>query len=233
MYTMLIKSNEATDVGVKIILDLPAHEGGLFASEIINDVLLFLSRHHEDAFSVTELADAINRSRPAVTKAVDTLSENDLVVEQREGTRRMIGINRERLSVPDDPYLHIPQGEFHAPTKAATETIVERLDGVLAVVLYGSVVRGEADRRSDIDLWVLVETDRSENQRRANEIREELEEKTFDGSRYEFDIDVEALPAVPNYASDIREIIQTGLTTHETEKFETVQNMVLHGELDE
>jgi len=229
---MLTKSNEKTDGRVQITLDLPAHERGLFASETIDDVLLFLSRHHEDAFSVTELADAVNRSRPAVTKAVDTLSKNDLVVERRQGTRRMVGINRERLSLPEDPYLQIPQGEFHAPAKAATETIVERLDDVLAVVLYGSVARGEADRRSDIDLWVLVETDRSENQRCANEIREELEEETFDESRYGFDIDVEALPAVPNYAVDIRDIIQTGIATHETEKFETVQNMVIHGDID-
>nr|WP_274326211.1 nucleotidyltransferase domain-containing protein [Halosimplex aquaticum] len=30
--------------------------------------------------------------------------------------------------------------------------------------MFGSVARGEADRRSDIDLWVLVEEDRMTNQ---------------------------------------------------------------------
>lgn len=139
----------------------------------------------------------------------------------------MVRINRDRLYVPGNPYLQIPQSEFHAPVQTAVETLTDDLEGVIAVVLYGSVAQGEADRRSDIDLWVLVEADRMQNQRKANRIRQRLEEESFDGGRYEYDIDVEALQAVPNYLDNLREIVIGGITLYETDEFRTVRDMIL------
>ncbi len=80
---------------------------------------------------------------------------------------------------------------------------------------------------------MLVEEDRLENQRTANHVRQDLEDKAFDTGRYAYEIDVESLPAVPNYADDLREILSDGLVVHGTEKFDTVQNMIFHGDLDE
>jgi predicted nucleotidyltransferase len=179
------------------------------------------------------LADAVDYSRPTITKAVDTLVANNLVVDRREGTTRLTQINRDRLSRPDDPLLQIPQSEFHAPARTAVEQLVEQLDTVLGVVLYGSVARGTADRRSDIDLWVLVEEDRMANQRTANTIRQDLEAREFDTGRYAYEIDVEALPAVPSYTEELQEILSDGIVIHDTEKFETVREMVFHGEFNE
>lgn len=230
---MITASNDRSRSGSRITLDIPVQDRRLFRSETVDEILLFLIRHRDEAFSITELADGIDYSRPAVTKSVDVLSGNDLVVETRDGPRRMVQINRERITVPDDPVLRIPQGEFHAPVSEATDAIVTKLDGVIAVVVYGSVARGDADRRSDVDLWVLVEEDRMENQRRANRIRQDLEGRTFDGSRYEFEIDVEALRAVPNYASELRDILRDGIATYETEQFSTVREMIVHGDVDE
>ncbi|MDJ1434802.1 nucleotidyltransferase domain-containing protein [Halostagnicola sp. A-GB9-2] len=196
-------------------------------------MLLFLIRHHDDSFSMTEIAEAVEYTRPTITKVVDVLSNNDLVVEERDGSRRLVQINRDRLTLPDDPSLEIPQSEFHTPVTAATDALLDELDGVLAVVLYGSVARGEADRRSDIDLWVLVREDRMGNQRQANHVRKSLEENTFDGNRYVFEIDVEGLQAVPNYVDDLREILRDGIPIHRTDEFDTVREMVLHGKIDE
>ena len=55
----------------------------------------------------------------------------------------------------------------------------------------------------------------------------------FDTGRYAYEIDVEALPAVPNYVEELREILSDGLVVYDTEKFDTVQSMVFHGDLDE
>jgi predicted nucleotidyltransferase len=73
--------------------------------------------------------------------------------------------------------LRIPPTEFHRPVRTATERLAEKLDGVVGVVLYGSVARGEADRRSDIDLWVAVRADRPSNQRAASRVESELESR--------------------------------------------------------
>lgn len=230
---MTRNANSVSIEGPCITLDIPAQDSSIFRSETIDNLLVFLGRHPDEAFSITDLADATEHSRPSTTKSVDVLSSNDLVIEKRDGQRRLVQINRERLSVPDDPYLQIPQGEFHEPIKAATEAVLDELGGVIAVVLYGSVARGDADRRSDIDLWVLVEDDRMANQRRANQVRQILEEDTFDGQRYSYDIDVEVLQAVPNYVTELQEIVHEGLTLYESEEFATVKSLILHGETDE
>ena len=104
---------------------------------------------------------------------------------------------------------------------------------MIGIILYGSVARGEADRRSDIDLWVLVEEDRMANQRAANQAKQALEDEVFENGRYEYEIDVEALQAVPKYIVEIREVLSDGIVIHGTEKFQTVRNMVFHGDLDE
>jgi len=56
---------------------------------------------------------------------------------------------------------------------------------------------------------------------------------TFDGNRYAYEIDVEGLQAIPNYAGELRQIIRDGIAVHRTDEFDTVCNMILHGDLDE
>lgn len=227
------KSNIGPEDGLRILLDIPARTDDLFGSTATNEVLLFLARHHTEEFSISDLVEAVDYSQPSISKAVTVLSENNLVVERREGNTRWVQINHERLHIPDDPYLQIPQTEFHEPVRTAVNELHDELDGVIGAVLYGSVARGEADRRSDIDLWVLVEEDRMANQRAANRIKQALEDEEFENGRYEYEIDVEALQAVPKYITEIRDVLSDGLVVHETEKFQTVRNMVFHGDFDE
>ena len=229
---MLSRTNTNSERGSTISLDVPAQNLDLFRSQAVHDVLTFLCRHHTDAFSITALSDAVDYSQPTVSKAIDVLAANELVVAQRDGTQRLVHIDRERLSRPDDPFLDIPQAEFHDPVRAAIDELRDALDGVLGIVLYGSVARGEADRRSDIDLWVLVEDDRLANQRTANRVRQDLEDSEFNTGRYAYEIDVEGLPAIPNYAEEIRTTLSDGLVLYDTERFDTVQQMIFHGDLD-
>ncbi len=230
---METESNGKFDDTTQITVDLPLRDDRLFRGKAVNDILLFLMRHHDEAFSMTDIADVVDYTRPTITKTIDVLSTNDLVNEERNGSRRLVQINRNRLTLPDNPYAEIPQSEFYAPVAAAAEALRDELNDVLAVVLYGSVARGEADRRSDIDLWVLVREDRMGNQRQANRVRQSLEEDTFDGDRYAFEIDVEGLQAIPNYADELREILRDGIAVHRTDEFATVRKMILHGDTDE
>lgn len=229
---MKSNSNIYPEDGTTILFDVPARDATIFGSQAVHAILSFLSRYHTDEFSITELTDAVEYSQPSVSKAVDVLAANDLVVERREGNTRTVHVNRERLSRPDDPCLEIPQSEFHRPVRTAVDELLDGLDDVVGIVLYGSVARGEADRRSDVDLWVLVEDDRMANQRTANRIRQNLEDREFDTGRYAYEIDVEALPAVPNYVEQLRDVLSDGIVVHSTEKFETVRNLIFHGDPD-
>lgn len=219
-------------VGTAVSVSIPARDPDLFKHKATNDVLLLLSRHRFEEFTIGQLARQTGHTKPTVGRAVDVLSGNDLVVEESEGNRRLIEINRERLTVPQDPLMQIPQEEFQQPVKAAVDELEQDVEDVLGIVLYGSVARGEADRRSDIDLWVLVSENRAECQRRVNELELDLEEETFDGERYSYDIDVEEVSSVPRYTENVREIVLSGITMYETEQFEKVQKL-LQNEVDD
>jgi len=214
------------NTGATISLQIPAGDPDLFKNKATNDVLLLLTRTRFEELTVAEIANQTGHTKSTVGRAVDVLAANGIVWETTSGNRRRIQINRDRLSVPDDPYLAIPQSEFHEPVKAAVDELMTRLQDVVGIMLYGSVARGEADRRSDIDLWVLVTEDRPSNQRDANAVRVDLEERTFEGERYGYDIDVEAVGSIPAYTSDIREIVVSGLVVYETPKFETVRKLL-------
>lgn len=219
-----------SEVGITISLPIPASDPDLFKNKATDDILLLLSRHRFDEFTIGKLAKRTGHSKPTVGRAVDVLEENDLLVEKSEGNRRLVRINRERLSVPQDPFLQIPQHEFHEPVKVAVEKLRDVLNNVLGIILYGSVARGEADRRSDIDLWVLVSGNRAEGQRTVNAVERGLEEREFEGDRYDYDIDVEAVSSVPRYTDDVREIVMSGIPLYETSEFETVEKLLLSEE---
>jgi predicted nucleotidyltransferase len=220
--------------GASISLSIPPSDPALFKHKATSDVLLFLTNHRFSDFSLRELATQIGHSHQSVRRAVNLLSSNNLVTESPKSNQRLIQINKQRLSIPDDPILRIPQSQYHQPVKTAVTKLSEDIDDIVVIILYGSVARGEADRRSDIDLWLLTRSDRSKGQRKANGIARDLEAMEFDEARYAYDIDVEAIQAIPAYTDDIREIIVSGIPVYKTSDFETVEKLLLNeGDADE
>jgi len=220
--------------GASLSLSIPPLDPDLFKHKATSDVLLFLTNYRFSDFSLRELSAQIGHPHQSVRRAVNVLSANDLIVESSESNQRLVQINRQRLSLPDDPILRIPQSEYHQPVKTAVTKLRENIDDIVGIILYGSVARGDADRRSDIDLWVLTRSGRAESQQEANAVARELEDTKFDGDRYAYDIDVEAVEAIPAYSEDIREIVVSGIPVYKTSNFETVENLLLEvGDEDE
>ncbi len=183
--------------------------------------------HRFNEFSLREIATQVGHSHQSVRRAVNVLSSNELVIDSPQSNQRLVQINRQRLSIPEDPILRIPQLEYHKPVNAAVTKLRENITDVVGIILYGSVARGDADRRSDIDLWVLTRSGRAESQREANVIARTLEETEFSGHRYAYDIDVETVQAIPTYTENIREIVVSGIPVYKTADFETVENLLL------
>lgn len=219
--------------GVSISLPIPPGDESLFKHKATPRLLTFLAQNPHDRFTITDLATNLGLTKPAVSRAVDSLAKNDLVIDDREGNRREVTINSMRLTLPEDPLVSIPQPEFHEPVGSAVNELQYTLEGVVGIILYGSVARGEADRRSDIDLWVVVSGDRAEHQREANQVVKRLEDETFDGNRYGFDVDVEAAQAVGRYVDDIREILRSGIVVYQTNEFERIKDLIYEGVNDE
>jgi predicted nucleotidyltransferase len=212
-----------------ISVSIPSADADLYRYEATDDVLRLLADNPYTEYTIRELGRLLDYSHPAIKNAVDVLAANDLVRVDAKGNRKNVGINRSRLSKPDDPVLQIPQSEFHEPVRVVVDRLRDELSGVEGILVFGSVARGDADRQSDIDLWVLVHADRATNQRKANEIGKALGEQRFAGERYEFQILVESARSALNYGDQLTEVLTSSITLYETETLRRFKREVFDG----
>lgn len=164
--------------GATIALSVPIRDESLFNHQASAPILQFLGDNPEFDLSVRQLSRVTPVSARATGDAVDALAANGLVEVAHEGNARRVRINRNRFWDPDDPIKRVPQPRYHIPIRVAQHYLQDELDGVCGLVLFGSAARGEADRQSDIDLWVLVEGDSThllEQRNGANKLARTLE----------------------------------------------------------
>ena len=193
-----------------VSLPVPAPDPDLFRHTATDDLLRLLLDNPYERFTIRELGRLTDNAAQSVKRAVDILETNEIVVVDTEGNRRLVGINRTRVSKPDDPVLRIPQSDFHPPVRAALDRIREELEDVRGVLVFGSVARGHADRQSDVDLWVLA--DGRAEQHRANELAKELGQQRFGGDRYEFQILVETPESARSHGNRLEEVFADAIT---------------------
>ena len=228
-------SHDPPDTGppeARIKVPVPAKNEELYRHSVTNDLLSFLIGRPFEEYTLRKLASLVGTTHRTVSLAVDILEDNDLVVVTPEGNKKLVGINRDRIETPENDVLRIPQPEFQQPVREAVDALVDQLDDVLGILVYGSVARGEADRQSDVDLWVLVRDNRSRNQQRAAELAKDLAETRIDGERYGSHIVVESPESVPAYTEDIASIVTTGIPVYRTEEFEQFRSL-MEGMVDE
>ncbi|WP_254863260.1 nucleotidyltransferase domain-containing protein [Halovivax gelatinilyticus] len=191
----------------------------------MQDLLSVLIDQPYDEFTGSELAALIDADRSTVSKAVSLLTSVDAVETRRDGRKRFVRVNRDRLSKPD-PILSIAQTEFHQPVHAFVERARENLDTLAGIVLFGSVARGNADRASDIDLLVLVAEDKTAARRTVQSIVRELEETTFDGDRYTYQPLVESTESARRIGDRLREQFNEGITLVPSDQLTDVRREV-------
>lgn len=215
---------------LSIRVPIPAGDDDLYAHGATDDVLAFLARNRHESFTQRAIAERVGHSHTSVGRAVAVLEANGLLGRDRRGNRALVEIDRDRLAAPDDPILEIPQAEFREPVRVAVAELREAIDDVVAIVCYGSVARGDADRRSDVDLWILVEGDRAASQREANAAVDALEERRFDGDRYRFHVVVESVDSVPSFTEDVEAILGSGISLYASPAFETFETVLAGGD---
>lgn len=228
-------SHESPDSNLseaRIKVPVPAKNEDLYRHSVTNDLLSFLIDRPFEEYTLRTLASLVGTTHRTVGLAVDILEDNDLVVVTPEGNKKLVRINRDRIETPENDVLRIHQSEFQQPVREAVDVLVEQLDDVLGIVVYGSVAHGEADRQSDVDLWVLVRDNRSRNQQRATELATDLAETRIAGERYGFHIVVESPQSVPAYTEDIASIVTAGIPVYRTDEFEQFRSL-MEGMVDE
>lgn len=223
-------NGESEQTGVTVSVDVPARNPRLFRYAATNDVLSVLVDNPHTAFTMRDLYRATEYSLDSITSATAVLEDNGLVTISPKGNKKLVEINRARLDKPDDTIVQIPQPEFHLPVRKLVAELQSGLANVEGIVLFGSVARGSADRRSDIDCFVLVDDSQSTAQRTAHEIADDLSDRRIDGERYEFHVLVESVSTARDHGEKLRPVLATGLTLFETDALEAVKREVLASE---
>ena len=228
-------SNDSSETGpteALVKIPVPAKNGDLYRHSVTNNLLSLLIDRPFEEYTLRKLASLVGTTHRTVSLTVDILEDNDLVVVTSEGNKKLVGVNRDRIETPENDVLRIPQAKFQQPVQEAIDALTDQLDDILGILVYGSVARGEADRQSDIDLWVLVREGRSRNQQRATELAKDLVETRVGGERYEFHIVVESPESVPAYTDDIASIVTAGIPVYRTDEFEQFRSL-MEGMIDE
>ena len=158
------------------------------------------------------------------------------IIQIRETTqRKYVSIDTEHIEKAE-PILAIEQPEYHQPIRTYVQRIQDALgdtdevQDIIGVLVFGSVARGKADRKSDIDLFVLVEGDRTVARRIVTEVAAELGDKRFDGDRYEFESYIESVESARRAGTKLREIFREGITIYGGNEFQQVKKEVLADE---
>lgn len=213
-----------------VYIDVPLPEERIFRNQAMDDVVELLYRNPHEEFGIRQLRSVTGHGAQTVDTAITLLTELDLIQTRRDGNRKLISINRDRIRKPDDPILEIQQEEFRAPVKEFLDRIREDQDGnLVGVILFGSVARGEADRTSDVDVQVIVKDDLTKSRRELHDVRQEIESQTFDGERYELQLLVESVATAESYGKKLREIFSEGITLYSTDELHDVKEVVFDG----
>ena len=222
--------------GIRICVDVPSlSDGTIFRIESADEILRLLADAHESEFTIPELVDATGVSRSTVWRAVELLESISAVRVRETPQRNYVSIHPERLR-KDDPLLAIEQSEFRAPIREFIDRAVEALNAtdevedLVGILVFGSVARGEADRRSDIDLFVTVRGDRRTARRTITEVVTNLEAEQFDGERFEFEPYVETTESATRAGSKLQEIFQESITVYGSDELTDLRTTVLSDE---
>jgi predicted nucleotidyltransferase len=216
--------------GPGVLIPIPLSEDKVFRNQATDDILEFLYRNPHQEFGVRQLRELTGHGAQTVDTALQTLNQLNLTRTRREGNQKLTSINRDRIQKPDDPILEISQEDFREPVKTLSDKIKEnQKDNLVAILLFGSVARGEADRASDIDIQVIVEDDLLQSRRDIHEVRQEVENSKFGGERYEFQVLVETVETAEQYGEDLQEIFSEAVTLYSTSQFEELRQVILNG----
>lgn len=213
----------------------PDEDADVFRIGAADDVLRLLADAHETEFTIPELVDATGVTRSTVWRAVNLLDSIGAIRIRETPQRNYVRIDPDRLQ-KDDPILAVPQSEFHAPIRAFTERVrakiaeADDIDDLLGIVVFGSVARGEADRQSDIDCFVLVAGNRTTARRRVTDVVADLQSERFDGDRFEFEPYVESADSARRAGSKLEEILTEGITVDGSDQLDTLRKEVVADE---
>jgi predicted nucleotidyltransferase len=205
-----------------VCIPAPVSNPDIFRHDATAVILHLLFDNPERQFTNRELHRLTGKGLGNVNAAVQDLESLGVVRIDRTGRANQVQLDSSKVCSPDEPVLMIPQPEYHEPVRTIITEVCDRVGDDAGIVLFGSVARGDADRLSDIDVFVVVEGDRMAAQRAAHSIEDDIASERFDGERFEPHIVVETPESAASH-DQIREVLTEGITLRANSALEAVK----------
>lgn len=215
---------------IEVLFDFPFPEERVFRYQAMQDILHHLVNNPFEEFTQQELASITGADVSSISRSLNLLEELGTITVSEDRPAR-ITIDMDHLQRPDAVFT-IPQSEFRKPVQAYLDELDARLqeneevDELVGVLLFGSVARGTADRRSDIDLLIIVDGDLTYGRRICTSVARDIEDESFDGHRYEFEILVETPDTAISHGTELEEIFDEGLVLERSEQLQDVRQAI-------
>jgi len=104
----------------------------------------------DESISVRDLANKINCSPAKITQFIKIFLKHRLIKISKEKNRKIINLNK------DNPLMKEIITLLFTFKILSSKTFNELKKKSKSIGVYGSVVEGTLDKKSDIDLWVLI-----------------------------------------------------------------------------
>lgn len=221
-----MNGNEDSSISIRIAFPLPDEK--IFSSESVSEILELLINNPHQEFSISQIQRVIERGSSSTNKGIDILEALDLIKIRKKGKKYLISINREKIKKPDDPIFSISQESFRDPIREFKQEILDKVDYVAGIIVFGSVARGEADRASDIDMMIIVEDDITSARRKITDIVSQMENRKIENERYEFEAMVESPDSIKKRGKKVRNIFSEGIVLHKTKALDEVKEVVFN-----
>ena len=115
--------------------------------------LLFANEDRE--FYIREIARLIGASPMGVQKELAKLEKAGIVVSEKKGIQKFYSVNKKNPTYAEIKGLAIKSFGVAWILK----DLLSEIAGIREAFIYGSFAKGEADEKSDIDLFVVGDTD--------------------------------------------------------------------------
>ena len=196
----------------------------------MQDILHHLVNNPFEEFTQQELASLTGADVSSISRSLVLLEDVGVIAISDDRPAR-ITIDGDHIQ-RSGPIFAIPQAEFRNPVQAYLDELDTRIQEseevheLVGIVLFGSVARGTADRRSDIDLLVIVDGNLTYGRRICTSVARDTEEQSFDGHRYEFEILVETPETAASHGAKLTEIFDDGLVLDRSEQLQELRQVI-------
>lgn len=140
-------------------------------------VVRALVKHKDWEFNITELARDIDINKGILSRLIENLEKENIIIVKRKGKIKLFGINKKNEFIKNViiPLFEKEENFFDLFLKNIIKKIKHK--NIISIALYGSVAIGKAKLTSDVDILVVVSKKTKELEYKLNKLREDFLDK--------------------------------------------------------